>query len=96
MIRFVGGEKECRAAFSSACLARSCGHSFIQPSCVCKVLHRLKKPFAVQTLVMAQAQPLDLARITLYKNNLAFCVREGKIGDSRLAGSTQVPSQQVL
>ncbi|CAE7492369.1 UBC [Symbiodinium pilosum] len=31
---------------------------------------------------MAQAQPLDLARITLYKNNLAFCVREGKIGDS--------------
>lgn len=27
------------------------------------------------------ALPLDLARITLYKNNLAFCVREGRLGE---------------
>ena len=31
--------------------------------------------------------PLDLARITLYKNNLAFCVREGRLGEGRATAS---------
>ena len=30
------------------------------------------------------AQPLALAKVTLYKNNLAFCEREGKLADSHL------------